>query len=186
MLKLSKLFLAVAVVASVSTAHANEANGQAANRFSISTEVTKGGVVVSSGSQSIQNGGTAHFSDSQFKEIDAKVTVTCREGLKRWVNLFKPRCDEPVREVKQVPIGFKAEIRAQEVSDGRVMLNVAGNYVQVLSSQILPGAGADVRSASFRDSSLNSNAIIKPDTNLEITNGVGDQEIRLKVKVERL
>lgn len=183
--QLSKLFLAVAFAATAATAHAAEVDPEAlaAKRFAIQTEVTKGGKVVSAGTKEIQNGGTAHFTDAKFKEIDASVTVNCRTGWQRWAQFYKPRCDEPVREVENVAIGFNAEVGAREASDGDVLLYVKGNYVDVISEYNLECVEADLRAASFRDSSLNSSMIISPGQVVEITNGIEEDEIRLKLTV---
>lgn len=191
MQKLSKLFLAFAIAATAFTAHAAEvdaeaqaqAQAQAAKRFAIHTEVTKGGKVVSKGIKEIQNGGTAQFSDAKFKEIDAQVTVNCRTGMQRWVQFYKPRCDEPVREVEKVAIGFNAEVGAREANEGNILLYVKGSYVDVISEYNLKGVEADLRAASFRDSSLNSNMIINPGEVVEITNGIKTDEIRLKLSI---
>lgn len=185
MQKLSKLFLAVAFAATAANVHAAEVDPEplAAKRFAIQAEVTKGGKVVSAGTQEIQNGGTALFSDSKFKEIDASVTVSCRTGWQRLVQFYKPRCDEPVREVQNVAIGFNAEVGAREASDGDVLLYVKGNYVDVISENNLEGVDAELRAPSFRDASLNGSMIIKHGQVVEITNGINDDEIRLKLSV---
>lgn len=188
MQNLSKLFLAVAFAATAATAHAAEVDteAQAAKRFSIHTEVTKGGKVVSTGTQEIENGGTAQFTDSKFKQIDATVTVVCRTGWQRWAQFYKSRCDEPVREVENVAIGFNAEVGAREANEGKILLYVKGNYVDVIKEYNLEGVNADVRSASFRDSSLNSNMIVKSGEVVEITNGIEPEQIRLKLSINRL
>ena len=188
MQKLSKLFLAVAFAATAATAHAAEvdAEAQAAKRFSIHAEVTKGGKVVSTGTQEIENGGTAQFNDSKFKQIDASVTVNCRTGWRRCVQFYKPRCDEPVREVENVAIGFKAEVGAREANEGKILLYVKGNYVDVISEYNLQGVDAELRAASFRDASLNSNVIVKSGEVVEITNGIKADEIRLKLTIDSI
>ncbi|MDF5936983.1 hypothetical protein P4126_31165 [Pseudomonas aeruginosa] len=90
--KLPMLALAAVAAAVISVP------ASAGDRITIQTEVTKGGVVLSSGTQEISKGATAHFNDGRFKEIDTNVTVTCREGISRWLNPFKPACDKPTRE----------------------------------------------------------------------------------------
>ncbi|BAW26747.1 hypothetical protein [Pseudomonas putida] len=183
MQQLSKLFLAIALSASAAFAHAADAEAQASKRFSIHAEVTKDGKVVSTGTQEIGNGGTAQFTDSKFKEIDSSVTVNCRTGWKRWAQFYKGRCDEPVREVENVSIGFNAKVGVREADRGNVLLYVDGNYVDVISEYNLEGVGADLRSASFRDSSLNSSMIIKTGQPAFVTNGGEGGEIRLKLTV---
>jgi uncharacterized membrane protein len=185
MQQLSKLFLAIALSASAAFAHAAdaEAQAQASKRFSIHAEVTKDGKVVSAGTQEIENGGTAQFTDSKFKEIDASVTVNCRTGWKRWAQFYKGRCDEPVREVENVSIGFNAKVGVREADRGNVLLYVDGNYVDVISEYNMKGAEADLRLASFRDSSLNSSMIIKTGQPAFVTNGGEGGEIRRKLTV---
>lgn len=73
--KLPMLALAAVAAAVISVP------ASAGDRITIQTEVTKGGVVLSSGTQEISKGATAHFNDGRFKEIDTNVTVTCREGI---------------------------------------------------------------------------------------------------------
>jgi len=186
MRNLSKLFLAIAIASTVSASHAASAEDLASKRLSIQTEVTKDGKVVSTSAQEVINGGTAHFSDAKTKEIDHKVTVTCRTGALRWLQFYKPRCDEPVREVKNVAIGFNADVGAREAHDGGFIVFVKGSYVDVLSDNTIKGANADVRTASFRNSTLNSSAIIQPGEVLEITNGSEDGIISLKLSVTPL
>lgn len=183
MQQLSKLILAVALGATLSTAHATTLETQAAKRYTIHTEVMKGDQVVSSESKEIQNGGTAHFTEGKIKEIDDKVTVTCRTGVQRWLQFFKGRCNEPVREKKQVPIGFNAEIAAREGSDGSVLVDVQAHYVEVLREIIIPGVDADIHSAEFRDSSLNGSMILQPGETQVLRNGPLGEEVTLKLSV---
>ncbi len=99
--KLPMLALAAVAAAVISVP------ASAGDRITIQTEVTKGGVVLSSGTQEISKGATAHFNDGRFKEIDTNVTVTCREGISRWLNPFKPACDKPTREKEKVPVCWR-------------------------------------------------------------------------------
>lgn len=186
--KLSKLFLAAIMTTSASIAHAVEVDVQtlASKRFSIQAEVSKDGKVVSSSTQQVNNGGTAHFTDAKFKEIDTNVTVNCRTGLKRWLELWKSRCDEPEREVSKVAIGFNAKITAREFTNGNISINLKGSYVDVISEFDLEGVEANLRVASFRDSSLNSNMIVKPGQVFEITSIGTGGEIRLKLIATQL
>lgn len=158
-------------------------NATASTRYSVHAQVTKAGQVVSTSTQEVQNGGTALFSDSTYKEIDTNVTVKCREGWQRWLQFYKPRCDELNRDVERVTIGLKVQVATRATSNGKVLLSVKGNYVDVIREYTLPGVGADLRSASFRDSSLNSNAEVKYGQVFEITNGLADEEIRLQLTV---
>ncbi|MFK1354877.1 hypothetical protein ACIUYZ_00995 [Pseudomonas aeruginosa] len=178
MQKLPMFALAAAAVISVPAS--------AGERISIQTEVTMGGVVVSNATQEISKGGTAHFNDGRFKEIDANVTVTCREGISRWLNPFKPACDEPIREKEMLPVGFMADISAREASGDKFVVSVDGKYVQVLEEQKLKHGETELESASFRTQSLNSSMVVMANSELEIANGAGADEIKLKVKVQRL
>lgn len=179
----SKLSLAVALTATVSIAHATTVESQAAKRYAIHTEVMKGDHVVSSGSREIQNGDTAHFTEGKIKVIDDKVIVICRTGLQRWLQFYKGRCDEPVRQKKEVPIGFNAEIAARESSDGNVLVDVRARYVEVLREITIPGVDADIHSAEFRDSSLNGSMILQPGEAQVLRNGPPGEEIILKLSV---
>lgn len=183
MQQLPKLVLAVALVGTVSTVHAYDLETQAAKRYTIHTEVAKGDQVVSVGSKEIQNGDTAHFSDGKIKEIDDKVTVTCRTGLRRWLQFYKGRCNDPVREKKQVTIGFKAEIAAREGSNGNILVDVQANYIDVLREVTIPGVDADINSAEFRDSSLSGSMILQPGETQVLRNGPPGEEVTLKLSV---
>lgn len=180
---MTKLALAFALAGTVSTAQAYDLETEAAKRYIIHTEVAKGIQVISVGSKEIQNGETAHFSDGKIKEIDGKVTVTCRTGLQRWLQFYKGRCNDPVREKKQVAIGFKAEIAAREGSDGNILVDVQANYVDVLREVTIPGVDADIHSAEFRDSSLNGSMILQPGETQVLRNGPPGEEVTLKLSV---
>lgn len=178
--KLPMFALAVVAAAVISVP------ASAGERISIQTEVTMGGIVVSSGTQEISKGVTAHFNDGRFKEIDADVTVTCREGISRWLNPFKPACDKPTQKKEKVPIGFMADITARETSDNKFAVSVDGSYVQVLEEQKLKLGDTELESASFHIQSLNSSMVVMANSELEIANGIGADEIKLKVKVQGL
>ena len=123
---------------------------------------------------------------ARFKEIDTNVTVTCREGISRRLNPFKPACDKPTREKEKVPVGFMADITAREASDDKFAVSVDGSYVQVLEEQKLKLGDTELESASFRIQSLNSSMVVMANSEVEIANGIGADEIKLKVKVQRL
>lgn len=185
MQKLSNLWVAIAFAAAAGATHAVEIDAKAlpTKRFAIHTEVTKGGKVVSSGTKEIENGGKVQFTDAIFKEIDTSVTVTCLSGWQRWVQFYKPRCTKPVREIESVPIGFNAEVGAREVNEGQILLYVRGHYVDVIKEYTLKGVEADMRTASFRESTLNTNVVVKAGEVVEVSNGHQVDEIRLKLTI---
>lgn len=178
MKKAPMLMLALGIIAA--------ASAQAGDRLKISTQVVAAGAIVSSSSREIDDGGTAHFSDGQFKEIETKVTVNCRTGINRWLNLFEPACDKPIIAKEQRPIGFNAEITAKTTSDGFVLLKVDGDYVQVLADRILAGGGADLHTADFRVTGLKSQSHNVFGAKLRIGNLAPPEDVVLTVEVVRL
>lgn len=79
-----------------------------------------------------------------------------------------------------------ADITAREASDDKFAVSVDGSYVQVLEEQKLKLGDTELESASFRIQSLNSSMVVMANSEVEIANGIGADEIKLKVKVQRL
>lgn len=158
MRKTYSALIAVAFATFAGTAMAAEAPSQ----YAIHTEVTKDGVVVLSRVDQVADGGTANIDSTKLVEYEAESYTTCRVGLERWLKFYKPACDEPVRELKQISVGFKADISAHAVPNGKIITDIDWSYAQLvdgkpdlesINSRTLGESGEEVRATVGENSS---------------------------------
>ncbi|WP_017519942.1 hypothetical protein ACQCLI_31905 (plasmid) [Pseudomonas nitroreducens] len=162
--KVSSLFLAAALSVAA-TAHA-------ADRLQIQAVLTKDGQVLSTQTQEVGSGQTAHFSKTQPKEYDGKATVSSK-GTK------------VEKEVHH--LGFTADVTPHVLSTGKVQLAVNGLYTEPLSENKVKTDGVELNLPHYAKYSLASTVIV--DQNGKATlerHGDKGPELQLDLTVKRL
>lgn len=163
--KVSSLVLAAALSVAA-TAHA-------ADRLQIQAVLTKDGQVLSTQTQEVGPGETAHFSKTQSKEYDGKATVSSKG-----TNVEKEVYD----------LGLTADVTPKVLSTGKVQLTVKGQYTEPLSkNEVKAAPGVTLNLPHFSTYSLNH--IVTADQDGKATIGPDEGKgpnVQLDLTVKRL
>ncbi|MFV3332588.1 hypothetical protein ACNFIA_16750 [Pseudomonas sp. NY15437] len=162
--KVSSLLLA-ATLCVASTAHATD-------RLQIQAVFSKDGQVLSTQTQEVGPGETAHFSKTEPKEFDVSASGNSK-GIK---------VEKEIRN-----LGFTADVTARVLSTGDVKLFVKGLYTEAQTPNEVKTLGVKLKLPNVRSYTLGRDVIVDEDGKASFgTDGDKDPKLQLDVTVKRL
>ncbi|HHH9443059.1 TPA: hypothetical protein ACP32N_005047 [Pseudomonas aeruginosa] len=146
------------------------ANAHAGDRLQIEAVLTKEGKVIASEMKNISNGEIAHFRKTETREFDVN-------AVKR------PKGIEVTKQ--KVNLGFVANIYVREMSTGKFMLDVKGEYDELVKEKDLKSGDLVLHVGDVRRRLLAGTPNVGSGETVEIVDPLSG-DLKLAVTIKRL